>query len=105
MGIKVGVKVTKVLFDGGPWAGSPNLLGAEVRLLGRDDVFGGPIFESRNNIVGSDDSLAFAIVPFHLALDKTDESGATVLAVRALDHLNPADPDEPIWKIEDPNIY
>lgn len=85
--------------------GSPNLLGASVRLLGKDDVFAGPIFESRNNVVGSDDSLAFAIVPFHLGIDKTDGTGHPLLAVRALDHLNPSDPQQAIWQIEDPTSY
>ena len=105
MGIDVGVRVTTVQFDGKPWSGSPNLMGAEVRLLGEEDVFRGPIFESRNNVVGSDDSLAFAISPFHLAIDRKDGSGAPLLALRAVDHLNPAEPEQPIWKIEDPAIY
>lgn len=105
MGIAVGVRVKDVLFDGVPWAHSPDLVGAKVRLLGRDDTFAGPTFESRNNVVGSDDSLAFAIIPFDIALEKTDESGATILAVRAVDHLNPADPEQAIWQIEDPSIY
>ena len=105
MGIRVGVNVRHVRFDGAPWAGSPNLVGAEVRLLGKNDVFAGPTFESRNNIVGSDDSMAFAVVPFQLAVDKADESGKSVLAIRAVDHLNPVDPDEPIWRIDDPTIY
>ena len=105
MGIRVGVRVTRVLFDGGPWAGSPNLAGAQVRLLDKDEFFAGPTFESRNNIVGSDDSMAFAVVPFHLAIDQADGSGMPVLAIRALDHLNPARPDQPIWQIDDPTIY
>jgi hypothetical protein len=105
MGIKVGVRVTSVLFDGAEWPGSPNLLGAEVRLLGKDDLFAGPIFESRNNVVGSDDSLAFVIVPFQLALDRTDGSGASTLSIRAADHLDPARPDLAIWQIDDPAIY
>jgi hypothetical protein len=105
MGIDVGVRVTSVRFDGKPWAGSPNLVNAEVRLLGHEDIFPGPIFESRNNVVGSDDSLAFAISPFHLAIDKHHGSGAPLLGIRAVDHLNPADPEQPIWRIEDPTVY
>lgn len=105
MGIRVGVNVTDVLFDGKPWDGSPNLAGAAVSLLGRDDVFAGPIFESRNNTVGSDDSMAFVITPFHLGIDKAGSDGAPVLSIRALDILNPGNPDQAIWEIEDPTIY
>ncbi len=99
MGINVGVRVTSVLFDGAPWSGSPNLAGAAVSLRGRDDVFAGPIFESRNNTVGSDDSMAFVITPFDLGIDGTD------LSIRAVDILNPGDPDQAIWQIEDPAVY
>lgn len=99
MGIEVGVTVRRVLFDGKPWVASSHLVGASVSLRGKDDIFCGPIFESRNNVVGSDDSLAFAIVPFDLAIDGADVS------VRARDHLNPADPDQAIWQMEDPTIY
>jgi hypothetical protein len=105
MGINLGVRVRRVRFDGEPWDGSPNLMDAEVRLLGRGDIFGGPIFESRNNVVGSDDTLAFAINPFHLAIDKRDALGRSLLEIRAIDHLNPGDPEQPIWQIEDPAIY
>jgi hypothetical protein len=104
MGIGVGVSVRSVLFDGRPLAGSP-LLGAEVRLLGHDRPFPGAIFDSRNNIVGSDDTMAFVVNPFHLAMDGPDGSGAPGLALRATDHLDPAHPDRPIWKIEDPATY
>jgi hypothetical protein len=99
IGRDVGVTVTKVSFDGRPWPGDHPLTGAAVRLLGREDIFPGPIFESRNNIVGSDDSMAFVVNPFELAID------GDAIALRAVDHLNPARPDQPIWEIGDPALY
>jgi hypothetical protein len=105
LGMKVGVDVTSVTFDGKPWDRSPNLLGAHVRLLGKDEVFAGPIFESRNNIVGSDDTMAFVINPFELAVDKTGSDGRPLLSLRAVDHANPAEPQQELWAVTDPAIY
>src|SRR5215210_6042114 len=70
MGIKVGVNVCNVSFDGKPLYGPTRdaLLGARLYLEGKDDPFDGPIFDSRNNIVGSDDNMAFVINPFELRL-------------------------------------
>ena len=105
MGITIGVTVSEVHFDGAAWSQSSRLAGAAVRLLGRDDVFTGPIFESRNNVVGSDDSLAFAIVPFILAIEQPDAPGRSAVSIRAEDHLNPVHPEQAIWEIDDPTTY
>jgi hypothetical protein len=99
IGREVGVTVRSVAFDGRPWPGQHPLAGARVRLLGREDIFPGPIFESRNNIVGSDDSMAFVVNPFELAID------ADGVSLRAVDRVNPARPDQPIWQIDDPALY
>ncbi|MDQ4124556.1 MAG: hypothetical protein M3134_03005 [Actinomycetota bacterium] len=100
IGLHVGVDVTDVTFDGKPWAGSPNLLGAHVSLEGSRDVFTGPVFVSRNNVIGSDDTMMFVIDPFELVL-----RGSDGLEIRAVDHVNPARPDQELWEIADPAIY
>jgi hypothetical protein len=99
-GIRVGVDVYNVLFDGKPFdRGLQVLQGAKLFFEGADDPFPGPIFDSRNNIVGSDDNMSFVINPFELAIrnDKVD--------LKAIDYLNPADPRQKIWQIEDPSTY
>jgi hypothetical protein len=118
-GIVPGVKVTGVKFDGQPWAKGASLHGAKVNLVGRSSSFTGPTFQSRNNIVGSDDTMAFAVDPFDLRIE--DNTGG----IRAVDFLDPADaarfhergsykdlgPEEghfqttEIWQITDPTIY
>ncbi|HJX26446.1 MAG TPA: hypothetical protein VJ885_00925 [Thermoanaerobaculia bacterium] len=100
MGIRIGVDVRNVLYGGQPYEpGLAALLGAKVSLEGRDEPFAGPIFDSRNNIVGSDDTMAFVVNPFDLVVRG---NGVTL---RAVDHLNPADPEQKIWQIEDPTTY
>ena len=102
MGIRIGVDVNEVLFDGKPFPGATRdaLLGAKVYLEGENPPFPGPIFDSRNNIVGSDDNMAFVVNPFQMAIRKNGQ-----LALEAIDYLNPADPDQKIWEIEDPTTY
>jgi hypothetical protein len=80
-------------------------MGAKLYLEGRDEPFQGPIFDSRNNIVGSDDNMAFVVNPFEMAIHQKGARGAEAIALRAVDHLDPADPERPIWKIEDPATY
>jgi len=100
MGIRIGVDVTNVLFDGQPYArGTEVLQGAKVFLEGRDDPFPGPIFDSRNNIVGSDDNMAFVVNPFEMAIRNEK------ISIRVVDYLNPVDPKQKIWQIEDPSTY
>lgn len=100
MGIRIGVDVTNVLFDGKPYdRGTEVLKGAKVFLEGRDDPFPGPIFDSRNNIVGSDDNMAFVVNPFEMAIRNEKVS------IRAVDYLNPTEPRQKIWQIEDPATY
>jgi hypothetical protein len=100
MGIRIGVDVSNVLYDGKPYApGLKALRGAAVSLEGKNPPFDGPIFDSRNNIVGSDDTMMFVVNPFELVI-----RGKRV-TIRAKDYLNPADPSQKIWQIEDPNTY
>ena len=100
MGIRIGVDVTDVLFDGQPYdKGTEVLQGAKVFLEGKDDPFPGPIYDSRNNIVGSDDNMAFVVNPFEMAIRNEKVS------IRAVDYLNPANPKQKIWQIEDPATY
>ncbi len=100
MGIRIGVEVKSVQYDGKPYApGIEALAGAKVSLEGKNPPFNGPIFDSRNNIVGSDDNMMFVVNPFDLVIRGR---GVTL---RAVDHLNPADPSQKIWQIEDPNTY
>jgi hypothetical protein len=100
MNIRVGVDVTDVLFDGKTWPPArAALAGAKLYLEGENPPFPGPIFDSRNNIVGSDDNLAFVVNPFQLAIRNERVS------IQAIDHLNPARPEQPIWQIEDPALY
>jgi len=100
MGIRIGVDVTGVQYDGKPYEpGIAALRDAKVSLEGKNPPFDGPIFDSRNNIVGSDDNMMFVVNPFELAIRG---KGVTI---RAVDYLNPADPTQKIWQIEDPNTY
>ena len=100
MGIKIGVKVKNVQYGGKTYdPGIEALYGAKVSLEGKNPPFDGPIFDSRNNIVGSDDNMSFVVNPFELVIRGR---GVTV---RAVDYLNPADPSQKIWQIEDPNTY
>ena len=101
--LKEGVQVRSVTFDGKPWndlneVGS--LIGARVFLRGRDYPFDGPTFESRNNITGSDDTMAFVVDPFKLEIKKEGK-----WSIKAEDNLNPADHDQKIWQILNPAIY
>jgi hypothetical protein len=49
--------------------------------------------------VGSDDNMAFVVNPFELAI-RNDQ-----VSIRAVDHLNPSDPHQKVWQIEDPATY
>jgi hypothetical protein len=100
MKIEIGVTVRDVRYDGQEYEpGLQALLGAPVVLEGENPPFEGPIFDSRNNIVGSDDNMMFVVNPFQMAIRG---NGVTL---RAVDHLNPADPSQKIWEIEDPSTY
>lgn len=99
MGIRIGVEVKNVTCDGEPYEpGIRVLRGASVSLEGKNPPFDGPIFDSRTN-TGSDETMMFVVNPFELAI-----RGKGV-KIRAVDHLNPADPEQKIWQIEDPSIY
>jgi hypothetical protein len=107
----IGVFVTGVTLNGEDYRRAQELLGARVHLLGGQrvmptgqDVFRGPIFESRNNIVGSDDTMSFVINPFHLRIERSD-AGRELLMLDAEDYVNPADPKQEPWQIPDPASY
>jgi hypothetical protein len=106
MGITIGVGVNDVLFDGQPYFGPARdaLVGARLYLEGTNPPFPGPTYDSRNNIVGSDDNMAFVVNPFQLAL-RQGKPGEESLLITAEDYLNPARPEQKIWEIEDPETY
>ncbi|HEX2223179.1 MAG TPA: hypothetical protein VHN15_03115 [Thermoanaerobaculia bacterium] len=107
MGIRIGVDVNNVLFDGKPYFGAARdaLIGARVYLEGKDEPFEGPIYDSRNNLVGSDDNMSFVVNPFEMAIRKKGDRGDDLLSIRAVDYLNPQDPQQKIWQIQDPALY
>ena len=97
--LRRGVVVTGVQYDGQGY--QSNLMDAQLDLLGKDGIFNGPIFESRNNVTGSDDELSFVITPFKLHV-----KGKQV-ELNAEDILNPSldAKEQEIWAITDPSIY
>ncbi|HEU0299729.1 MAG TPA: hypothetical protein VFR37_09750 [Longimicrobium sp.] len=107
--VTVGVNVREVRFDGKPYpAGEKVFRDARLSLEGRNPPFPGPTFESRNNIVGSDDQMMFVINPFDLAVYPAGRGALPKprdALVRARDHLDPADPGAKVWQIEDPSTY
>ena len=93
MGVRIGVDVTDVSFDGKRYQpGYEALRDAKVFLEGKNEPFPGPTFDSRNNIVGSDDTMAFVVNPFELVIRGAD------VTICGVDHLNPADPSQPNGK-------
>lgn len=108
LGKDVGVTVQEVKFDGRAYPDGQALFGgARLSLEGENPPFPGPIFESRNNIVGSDDTMNFIINPFDLAVypagDGALSAGGELLRVR--DYLDPCDREARVWQIEDPSTY
>lgn len=99
----VGVYVVDVQFDGKPYANKADLIGAAVSLQGRTPAFAGPLFESRNSIVGSDDTMTFVVNPFHLCISKHDAKHE--VRIEARDILDPAHPELQLWQIVDPSVY
>lgn len=101
MNIRVGVYVRSVMFNGVPYDGARNVIGAKVYLDGADFPLPGPTFESRNSTDGSDDSFAFVVNPFNLRIEQ-DETGVKLTAT---DYLVPTDPNLAMWQITDPSVY
>jgi hypothetical protein len=94
--INLGVKVTAT--EPGPdvYPDAARLIGLPVNLL-PDPKIGYPKFEGRNDIVGSDDNIAFAIDPIILDISSPDGS----VRVHRQDLL-PG--NEPIWRLP-PEAY
>lgn len=101
MKIEVGVTVKSVLFNDVPYDGAYRVLGAKVYLDGVDFPLPGPTFESRNSIVGSDDSFAFVVNPFELRIQNED----TGVKLTASDYVDPKNPKAALWQIPDPSVY
>lgn len=100
--VRIGVDVIGVAFDGAPYApAEAALVGAHVYLDGVDAPAKGPVFESRNNITGSDDTMAMVVTPFNLRI----EHPTTGAKLTARDYLDPQNPKAQIWQIFDPSIY
>lgn len=98
MPYKIGVQVSRVQFDGRDYAPAASLVSSLVYLDGRNGQEG-PVFESRNNTTGSDDTMAFVIDPFVLRID------GPAATITAIDYLDPSDPAKPVWAITDPAQY
>jgi hypothetical protein len=101
MGMRPGVTVRGVRYAGAPYPRAQNLIGARVFLDGKEPSFDGPIFESRNNIVGNDDAMAFVVSPFKLRIEKGDPRYLITLE----DYLDPADPNKKLVDMDDPATY
>jgi hypothetical protein len=94
--INLGVKVTGTTPGPDVYPDAAKLIGLPVNLLPDPDA-GLPKFDGRNDIVGSDDNIAFAIDPFILEIG--DPNGSPWL--RRQDYL-PG--NEPIWRLP-PEAY
>lgn len=101
MKITVGVSVKSATFNGLPYEGANNVIGARVYLDGTDFPLPGPTFESRNSTVGSDDSFAFVVNPFNLRIEQ-EEKGVKLTAT---DYVDPANPSLALWQVNDPTNY
>lgn len=103
--IRVGVKVTGVHFDGEPFHEAESaLIGAPVHLLGRTKLVDGPSFQSRNNIVGSDDTMAMVVEPFELFIGPKDPRPGQAY-IHAVDVLDLADESKEAWQFDRPDAY
>lgn len=100
---KIGVSVQSVSFNGAPASEAIQqaLVGAQLDLLNADGYVNGPTFVSRNNTVGSDDTMAFVVEPFIMTMDKA-ESG---FSMRAQDDLIPGKPDCYSVDVDQPSVY
>jgi hypothetical protein len=102
MDVTIGVTVTGARFEGQPFApATAALAGAKVYLDGSDPPMKGPIFDSRNNITGSDDTMSFVVAPYNLRI----QNDATGVRLTASDYLVPSEPQKQLWQILDPTVY
>ena len=102
---RFGIFVSKVELDGVPFErGEDVLLGGKVRWLPVGEVKNGPRFELRNTIIynpGNNSGIFMPVDPFHIHIEGRKEG---VLIGRD-DPLNPKNPEEKIWQIDDSEIY
>ncbi len=107
MGRDIGVYVKSVRVfrpgatRGEPWEAGAGLIGAKVNLTGSKPPFDGPIFESRNNTTGSDDTMSFVVDPFHLRIEKDQPR----VQIQAVDYIDPKHRDLELWEISNPKRY
>lgn len=100
--VREGVVVRSVSFDGVADAGRTKaLLGARV------DLLGSPKFVSTNNTVGSDDTMAFLVEPFHLRIthDAPHDGRNVPVRIEAEDYLIPGNPGVTAVEIPNPAVY
>lgn len=100
--IQVGVTVKSVRFDGAfDAARTEALAGASVNLLQN------PQFISTNNTVGSDDTMAFVVEPFHLSVShQIPHKGQRIaVSIEAVDDLIPGHPEVTAVQIPNPAVY
>jgi hypothetical protein len=100
--VQEGVTVRSVSFDGVPDAARTKVLvGARVALLGS------PRFVSTNNTVGSDDTMAFVVEPFHLSIthDALHDGQKVPIRIAAEDYLIPGNPTVAAVEIPNPAVY
>lgn len=100
--VREGVTVKSVSFDGvADAARTKTLLGARVDLLRN------PQFISTNNTVGSDDTMAFVVEPFHLKIthDAPQDGRRVPVLIEAEDNLIPGRPNVTAVEIPNPAVY
>jgi hypothetical protein len=100
--VREGVTVKSVSFDGvADPERTKTLLGARVDLLRN------PKFISTNNTVGSDDTMAFVVEPFHLKIthDALHDGQRVAVLIEAEDNLIPGNPKVTAVEIPDPAVY
>lgn len=97
--LSLGVKVTSATVNGKASEPYKSLVGGAVNFLDRDFRSGdaGPMFEGRNDIVGSDDNVEFPIDPFIIDIRGSD-AGAHIQRKDVLSN------DIPLWRLP-PDVY
>ncbi len=102
---RFGVFVSSVKLDGETYEpGMAALFGGKVRWLPAKHQIEGPRFELRNTIIfnpGNNSGIFMPIDPFHIMIEGKNDT----VRIGRDDPLNPNDPEQKIWEIEDSEIY